>query len=283
MRVKYLFSSRRTRKMDNIRRQKQEYPTITQKVIDNSDIILEVLDARFIEETRNKKVEKLILKYNKKLIFVINKSDLTNKKKLDLYPHVYVSAKTRKGTKDLRDRIKIEAKKINKNRVSVGIIGYPNTGKSSLINTLRGKKVAGTGSEAGFTKGLQKIKLSDNVLLVDSPGVIPKEEYSQTHQEKIAKTTKLGGKSFSQVKNPDIVLANIIKDHQKALEKHYKLKTKGDSEILIEEVGKKKGFLKKKGVVDEDKTARYILREWQEGKIKIWKKKTFHYQTLLWP
>jgi len=279
MRVRYLFSSRRNRRMENIRKQKQEFPEITLKVIENADIILEVLDARFIDETRNKKVEKFILKEKKGLIFVINKADLVNKIKKqqleDIYPYVLVSAKTRKGTKNLRERIKIESKKIKNvldkqtGRVSIGIIGYPNTGKSSLINTLKGKRVAGTGSEAGFTKGLQKIKLSEDILLVDSPGVIPREEYSQTQQEKISQSTKLGGKSFSQIKYPDIVISDIVKTHQKALEKHYSIKTDGDSEVLIEKLGKKKGYLKKGGIVDEDKTARFILKEWQEGKIKI--------------
>lgn len=278
MRVKYLFSSRRNRRIENIRKQKQEFPEITKKVIDNSDIILEILDARFIQDTRNKEVENEIIKQKKRLIFVINKSDLVKVKKEKLegiYPYVLASAKSRKGIKDLRNRIKMESKKIenpldkNTGKISIGIIGYPNTGKSSLINTLKGKRVAGTGSEAGFTKGLQKIRLSENLLLVDSPGVIPKEEYSQTENEKIAKSAKLGGKSFSQIKEPDIVVSKIIKDHQEALEKHYDIDTQGDAEILIEELGKRKGFLKKGGVVDDDKTARFILKEWQKGEIKI--------------
>lgn len=234
MRVKYIFSSRRNRRIENIKKQKQEFPEITQKVINNSDIILEVLDARFIEETRNKEIEKLVLKNKKKLIFVINKSDLINKDKIkkeelsEIYPYVFVSAKARKGTKELRNRIKIESKKVENiidketGRISVGIIGYPNTGKSSLINTLKGKRVAGTGSEAGFTKGLQKIKLSEGLLLVDSPGVIPKEEYSQTVKEKIAKSAKLGGKSFSQIKEPDIIRINIV-DTEKNDKQYWKV------------------------------------------------------------
>ena len=176
--------------------------------------------------------------------------------------------------KNLRARIKIEAKKVEKpvdisGKIRVAIIGYPNTGKSSLINVLVGRSSAGTGSDAGYTKGVQKIKLSEGIHLIDSPGVIPRKEYSSTESDKIAQQTKVGGRSYSQVKYPEMVIHKIMKDHADVLESLYKIDAKGDSEILLEELGKRKGFFKKKGVVDEDKTARFILREWQEGKIKI--------------
>ena len=134
---------------------------------------------------------------------------------------------------------------------------------------LIGKSKAGTGSDAGYTKGIQKLKLNKDILLIDSPGVIPKKQYSTTEKEKIAQQTKVGGRSFSQVKNPELVVANIMKYHKGTLEKFYKIKSKGDSEILLEELGKQKGFLKKRGIVDEDKVARLILKDWQSGKIKI--------------
>src|SRR5690606_27219401 len=102
-----------------------------------------------------------------------------------IYPYVLVSCTKRKGIKKLRDLIKITAKKIEKKekreikkdkiivseneKVKVGIIGYPNTGKSSLINILSGKGGAGVGSDAGFTKNIQKIRLSEDVVLIDSP------------------------------------------------------------------------------------------------------------------
>lgn len=279
-RVRYSFSSRRTGHIENIAKQKKEFPEITLKLIEDTDIILEVLDARFIQETRNTELEKIIKKKKKILISVLNKSDLIDKSKLDkeklkeLYPYVIVSAKSRRGIRNLRSRIKIEAGKVKKQvdssgKIRVGVIGYPNTGKSSLINVLLGRKKAGTGSEAGYTKGIQKIKLSEGIHLIDSPGVIPKTQYSSIEQEKIAQQTKVGGRSYSQVKNPELVIHKIMKDHKNLLEKHYKIKAKGDSEILLEELGKRKGFFKKKGIVDEDKTARYILKDWQKGKIKI--------------
>ncbi len=275
MKVRYSFSSRRTRHVENMRKQRGKYPVLIKKIIQDSDIILEILDARFIEETRNLEIEEEIELQNKKLIYVLNKSDLLlNKKlkKINLSSSILVSCKNRKDIKKLRELIKIFSKKIKKQddeKIIVGIIGYPNTGKSSLINLLIGKSSAGVGSEAGFTKGIQKLKLDENILLLDSPGVIPEEKYSHTEKEKISKQTIAGGRSFSQVKEPEIVVAELIKEYPSILEKFYNIQADGDSEILIEELGRKKGFLKKGGLVDIDRTARQILRDWQKGEIRV--------------
>ncbi len=275
MKVRYSFSSRRTRHVENMRKQRGKYPVLIKKIIQDSDIILEILDARFIEETRNLEIEEEIKSQNKRLIYVLNKSDLLlNKKlkKINLFPSILVSCKDRRDIKKLRELIKISSKKIRKpsgEKIIAGIIGYPNTGKSSLINLLIGKSSAGVGSEAGFTKGIQKLKLDENILLLDSPGVIPEGKYSHTEKEKISKQTIAGGRSFSQVKEPEIVIAELIKEYSSVLEKFYDIQANGDSEILIEELGRKKGFLKKGGLVDIDRTARQILRDWQTGKIKV--------------
>jgi len=279
MRVRHSFSSRHTGKIQNIRKQRGKYPLIAKKIIEDSDIILEILDARFIQETRNNEFEEEIKRKNKRIIYVFNKADLIDRNNLkisrELMPYVFVSSTLRKGIKELRDKIKIEAKKVNSEReenyekITVGVIGYPNTGKSSLINSLIGKSSAGVGSDAGFTKNIQKIKLSKEIVLIDSPGIIPEKEYSHQDREKISMHTKLGARSYSQVKEPDLVIATLMKDYSKILEKFYKIDAKGDSEILLEELGKKKGFMKKGGEVNEDATARLILRDWQGGKIKL--------------
>jgi len=279
-RVRYSFSSRRTGHIENIRKQREDFPEITLKLIDESDIILEIIDARFIEETRNKELEELIKKKRKLLIYILNKSDLVDKSKFDrdklkeMYPYVFVSAKTKRGVKDLRARIKIEAKRVEypidtSGKIRIAIIGYPNTGKSSLINVLLGRHSAGTASEAGYTKGIQKVKLSEGIHLIDSPGVIPRKQYSKTESEKMSQQAKVGGRSFNQVKEPEIVIQQIVRDHKGVLESHYNIDSKGDSEILVEELGKRMGFFKKKGIINEDQVARFIVREWQEGKIKI--------------
>jgi hypothetical protein len=264
--------ARSTKRLKNIKKQRGKYPLLLEKIIDTSDIILEILDARFPKEMQNKEIKKLIKNKGKKIIYVLNKSDLTRKDDKRLNPRVLVSCRTKKGINKLRDKIKIEARKIKKegeySRVQVGVIGYPNTGKSSLINLLIGRNSAKTGSEAGFTKGIQKLRLSEGILLLDSPGVIPTDEYSMTSEEKIAQHVKLGGRSHTQVKNPELALNEIVKSNKKELEKFYKIKFK-NAEDLIEKIGNRKGFLKKGGEIDSDRAARSVLKDWQLGNIKL--------------
>ncbi|MGD9276442.1 MAG: 50S ribosome-binding GTPase [Candidatus Pacearchaeota archaeon] len=263
------------KKLKNIKKQKQKFSDILLHVVEVSDIILEVLDSRFVSETRNKKIENLIRKKGKKIIYVLNKSDLANKKiPGGLIPYVFVSCKNRTGSRELRDRIKIESSKLpnqkNYKRTQVGVIGYPNSGKSSIINLLGGKSSAKTSNMAGFTKGIQKIKLTNEILLLDSPGVIPIEEYSQTSIKKISEHAKVSARDYNKIKDPEIVVNNLMKDYSKQIEKFYMIVAKKDSEILIEKLGRKLNLLKKQGAVDGDKVARKILKDWQEGKIKIY-------------
>jgi hypothetical protein len=89
---------------------KKKYIRVVEKMIDHADIILEILDARYVEESRNKRLEDLILKKGKKLIFVINKSDLVPNYKLknikaDLDPCVFVSSKSYAGYDLLKQKI----------------------------------------------------------------------------------------------------------------------------------------------------------------------------------
>jgi len=247
------------------------------EVVRVSDIVLQILDARFIEETRNLKLEADIKKMGKKIIYVINKADLVDAKEIekhltkDLMPYVLVSAKTGKGGKDLRDKIRIEAKRVDamdKKRVQVGIVGYPNAGKSSLINMIARRAAAKTSKQAGYTRGMQKIRLVKGVLLLDTPGVIPDSKYSSFAKEKMSLDTKLGARTYSDTKDPEDIVASLMKDNAKKIEKFYKIKSKGDSEILIEELGQQRNLLKKGGKIDIDRTARQVLRDWQEGKIR---------------
>jgi hypothetical protein len=276
------FGKKRIRNLDNIDKEKESYLELSEKIIDKSDIILELLDSRFIKETRNKTIEKKIKEKNKRIIYVLNKIDLvTNKEKLYrqvsfLLPRVFVSCKNYKGINELRQKIKNISKKIitektNLNKITVGVIGYPNTGKSSLINILTGKNSLGVSPKAGFTKGIIKINLTKDIVLLDSPGIIPDEKYSNMNNDLMIEQAKIGARDYTNLKNPDLFVLKIMKEYPNLLEKYYNLDTKeinGDPEALITSLGRKKGFLRKGGFIDEDKTARLIIKDWQEGKIK---------------
>lgn len=257
--------------------EKKKIPEIAEDVIDDSDIILEILDARFLDETRNSVFEERILEKGKKILYVINKIDLVNLNELkknpkmrELVPYVFISVLKRFGINDLRNKIKIEVKKMKiENRAVIGIIGYPNTGKSSLINLLSGKTSAKVSKEAGFTKGKQKISLTKNIVLIDTPGVIPNSFYSNVEPISLARQIEVGARGYDNIKNPEDVIGFLMKKYPGVFEKYFKIRADGDSELLLEELGRKKKFLKKGNEINMDRTARFILKEWQSGKIKI--------------
>lgn len=277
MRVRYSFSTRKTGLIEGTNIHNIPFPKLVRDVIRTSDIILEVLDARFIEKTRNIELENIIKQLNKKLIYVINKSDLVDikelKEKLEilgLSPYVLFSCKAKRGTKELRTKIKIEVKRIDlKDRARVGIVGYPNTGKSSMINLLSGKGSAAVSPTSGFTKGIQKIRLTKEILLLDTPGVVPEKEDFTRSAEVMKKHAEIGVQTADRVKNPDMAVLSIMKSYPNLLEDFYKIPANGDAEILIEEVGRKNNFLAKGNKIDVDRTARFILKDWQSGKIRI--------------
>lgn len=274
MRVRYSFSSRRTGHTENISKTRTPVPQIVKDIIKNSDLVIEVLDARFPQETRNLEIEETVKKLDKKLFFVLNKSDLVDinkteeKTKNKIYPYVFVSCKNRQGIRNLKLRLKIEAKRAKK-KISISIIGYPNTGKSSLINVLTGKSSAKTAKEAGYTKGIQKIKLSSNILLLDTPGVIPEDENSAINKADLTKHTKINVRTYDKVKDPEFIVSEFMKTYPGVFEKYYNIQTKGNSETLLEELGRKSHLLQKGNIVDIDRTARKILKDWQDGKIKV--------------
>ncbi|MBU3913593.1 MAG: 50S ribosome-binding GTPase [Nanoarchaeota archaeon] len=276
MRVRYSFSSRRTRRIEGNNSHRNAFPKVVKEMIDKCEIILEILDARFLKETRNTELETLIKQADKSIIYVINKSDLVDRDKLKetieslgIFPFVLVSCKDRRGLSNLREKIKIESKKYAGKfpKTHIGVVGYPNTGKSSVINILIGRASARTAPEAGFTKGIQKLKLTSDLYILDTPGVIPEAKYSMQDSVKMSEHTKISARNWEKVSQPDFIVHRIMQEFPGILEEFYNIPAGGNSELLIEELGKKKKFLLSKNRIDIDRTARLIIKEWQEGKI----------------
>jgi hypothetical protein len=237
---------------------------IVNDIIRNSDVVLEVLDARFVDETRNEEIEFKAKKFGKKIIYVINKCDLVSRKELleakkNLKPCVFISSTKYHGTSILKKTI---LKVGNKPRLRVGVLGYPNTGKSSLINALKGSKAAKTSPLSGYTKSEQWVRIDPRIMMIDSPGVVPFGEKEELKHILIATT------DYSSAEDPDLLAMDLIKIYRGRIEMHYGVNFGMDPEKTLGEIALKHRKLKRGGLPDTETMGRIIIKDWQAGRIK---------------
>jgi len=248
---------------------------LVKDVIKKADVLLEVVDARFPDDTRNSEIESDLKRLNKPFIIVLNKCDLVSKEKLEkaksrmskVAPAVFVSSKERFGTTMLRHKI-LEVADIRDRDIQVGCIGYPNTGKSSVINGVAGRGKASTSAISGHTKGVQIVKAGSRIVFLDTPGVFPFDEHDEYVQG------LLGIKDSTHLKDPIGVAMKIIErlvaEDKEILEAFYKITiTDENSYDLLEMIGLQCNFLKKKGEIDENRTAVRIISDWQKGLLHL--------------
>jgi nuclear GTP-binding protein len=153
-----------------------------------------------------------------------------------------------------------------KKTITVGIIGFPNVGKSSIINSLKRGKVVGVSSTPGYTKSMQEIILDRNIKLLDCPGVV----FSNNNTES---TTLHNVIRIEDIKDPVEVVNLILKKvTRQTLAEIYELPQlrieQLETEKLLYFIGDKFKKYKKGGIVDLDKTARLIVKDWNDGKLK---------------
>lgn len=243
---------------------------IVHKLVEMAKIILEVTDARFPQKTRCTRLERLVTKQGKKLVLCLNKADLVPrtvvekwKKKLAReYPVVYTSARDRLGTRILR---RVLQQMCRGQKCVVGVAGFPNTGKSSIINVLKGHHSAPTAATPGWTKHSQLYRLTETMMLYDSPGVLPFEGSLEDH-------ALYGGFPIEKLEDPlGLALKLLEKVHTErpdALLSQYQISTSGEQ--FLADFARMRGRLLPGAVPNIEQVAKEILREFVDGKLIYW-------------
>ncbi|CAI9103454.1 OLC1v1001936C1 [Oldenlandia corymbosa var. corymbosa] len=246
------------------------------KVIDSSDVVIQVLDARDPMGTRCYHVEKH-LKENckhKYMVILLNKCDLVpawvTKGWLRVlskeYPSLAFHASINKsfGKVSLLTVLRQFSRlKSDKKAISVGFVGYPNVGKSTVINTLRTKNVCKVAPIPGETKVWQYITLTKRIFLIDCPGVV--------YQNNNDSETDIVLKGVVRVTNLEDaaehigeVLKRVKKEH---LQRAYKITDWEDDHDFLVQLCKATGKLLRGGEPDLMTAAKMVLHDWQRGKI----------------
>ncbi|KAI9171887.1 Nucleolar GTP-binding protein [Paramyrothecium foliicola] len=246
------------------------------KVIDSSDVVIHVLDARDPVGTRCKSVEKYLKEEapHKHLIFVLNKCDLIptsvaaawvrhlSKEYPTLAFHASITNSFGKGSliQLLRQFSSLHS---DRKQISVGLVGGPNTGKSSIINTLLKKKVCTVAPIPGETKVWQYVTLMKRIYLIDCPGVVP-----PSSQDTPTDLVLRGVVRVEKVEHPEQyipALLSRVKRHH--MEKTYDLKGWENSTEFLELLARKGGRLLRGGEADLDGVAKMVLNDFMRGKI----------------
>ncbi|OGM03295.1 hypothetical protein A3K72_03230 [Candidatus Woesearchaeota archaeon RBG_13_36_6] len=238
---------------------------IVNSVIRDADILLLVLDARMPELTRNREIEQKVKNQGKRIIYVLNKCDLVSKKEIekmnqDYTPSVFISSKEKLGGTLLFKKI---MRLSQGEKCVVGVLGYPNVGKSSVINLLKGKGSASVSSQSGHTRGIQFVKAKGKLKLIDTPGVLPFKE------KDIERQVLIGSINSEQIEEPDYFAVKLIDKYPNLFEKYFDEKYDGDGYDFLERVAIKKNILKKGGKADLQRFGRKILKDWQTGKVHM--------------
>ncbi|SPO24912.1 related to NOG2 - GTPase involved in ribosomal large subunit-nucleus export [Ustilago trichophora] len=246
------------------------------KVIDSSDVIIHVLDARDPMGTRCRSVEKHIRdeKPHKHLVFLLNKVDLVptwvtarwvkilSKEYPTIAFHASINNSFGKGSliQLLRQFSVLHS---DKKQISVGFVGYPNTGKSSIINTLKKKKVCNVAPIPGETKVWQYISLMRRIYLIDCPGIVP----VSAHDSETGTVLK-GVVRVENLETPaEHIPALLSRVKPEYIRRTYNLEKWTNSEDFLGQIAKRMGKLLKGGEADCETVAKMVLNDWIRGKI----------------
>lgn len=247
------------------------------------DLIIELVDARVPMSSRNPDIDEL--GRNKARLILLNKSDLADEEQNERWAAFFkqqgfyvakVNSKSGAGIKALggiiqeacKEKIERDQRRGIKNRpIRAMVVGIPNVGKSTFINSFAGRACAKTGNKPGVTKGKQWIRLNKGTELLDTPGILwPKFEDQQ-----VGIHLALIGSIKDDILNLDelslVLIGYLCKEYPGILQKRYGISEEGTQVELLEGIAKARGCLKKAEELDYSKAAALLLEEFRNGKL----------------
>ena len=249
------------------------------------DIIYEVIDARMPISSKIKDIDDLIK--DKPRILIMTKYDLCDQKETDKFISYYESLGYKVVAVDLANNKNIKSilslsesvsKELNDKRKSKGlrprnlralIIGILNVGKSTLINRLVGKKVAGVGNKPGFTKNLSWIRLNKDIDLLDSPGILWPKLEDQYEARILAIFSSIKEEILNKEDLSLFAIDILTKLYKEKLESRYNIKIDNMTNVeIMEEIAKKRGCVTKGNIINYEKASTIILNDIKNNAFK---------------
>lgn len=248
------------------------------------DAVCEIVDARIPISSRNPDIDQIC--GSKPRIIVLNRMDLADneatKKWLQYFrgkgfAAVATDCKTKKGISNfkpavcsvLKEKIERNAAKGMNKPLKVMVVGIPNVGKSTLINQISGRKGAKAENRPGVTRGKQWVNVDSGLLLLDTPGILwPKFDdpnvgmmlaYTGAVKEGVIDIEELAAR----------LMELILKFYPETLRERYKIEAEQGTPgyMLLEEAGRRRGYLLAKGEIHTERMAKVLLDEYRSGKL----------------
>ncbi|RNA69614.1 ribosome biogenesis GTPase YlqF [Alteribacter keqinensis] len=248
------------------------------------DVVIELVDARIPLSSRNPVIDEIT--QGKPRMIILNKSDLADpnmnkvwRKHFEDKGHVVieVDAQKGKGIKGIPPAVKEQASAMIEKMIRKGmkpravralILGIPNVGKSTLINRLANKKIAKIGDRPGVTKSQQWIKVGKEMELLDTPGILWPKFDDEAVGFRLALTGAIKEEIFDFQETAVFFLKYVKEAYPEILKDRYNLTEVPDDIVeLFDEIGKKRGCLVSGGLVDYDRTAELVFRDFRSGKL----------------